>query len=206
MNFEQLKTAWRIGLATPPEASELERMSREVNSCARRYQRDAFLRGIYGAAAFGVALAMLVAIIAMPGPQVWPGMRVAIALWSASFITCIVGLWRIRRVRNARPDASLTVHLDTSLDDIRREMAYYRALRWTFWLPFGVGFVFAMAWGAPNAGGVSLFLVLAMIPFWLWGFNYAGRRWLKRLEPQAAQLENLLRETQYDIDNAGESR
>jgi hypothetical protein len=118
----------------------------------------------------------------------------------------VIGLWRIRRARHPRPDAPLTAHLKDCLANIRREMAYYRTLRWTFWLPFGVGFMFAMAWRAPNAGGLSLFLILGTTAFWLWGFVYAPRHWLKQFEPQAAQLERMLHETRYDIDPSGDPR
>lgn len=205
MNFEQLKTTWRAGLATPLEASELERMSHEVYTCARRYQRGALLRRIYGTTAFGLVLTMLATLSVMPGPDTWLGMRVAMGLWSVSFVVCIVGLWRIRRTRHSRPDASVMAHLKASLEDIRREMAYYRALRWTFWLPFGIGFAFAIAWRAPN-GGVSLFLILFTAVGWLWGFIYASRHWLKQFEPQAVQLENMLREARSSTDSSGESR
>ncbi|MGH8217440.1 MAG: hypothetical protein ACREUT_02540 [Steroidobacteraceae bacterium] len=205
MNCEQLKTGWRAGLATPLEVSELQRMSHEVRDCARRYERGALFRRIYGTTAFCLALAVLAVLIVMPGPVVWPGMRVAIALWSASFITCILGLWRVRRAHHLCPDAPLMAYLKGSLDDIHREMAYYRALRWTFWLPFGVGFAFATAWRAPNGGGVSLFLILGASVVWLWGFVYASHHWLKRFEPQAAQLESMLSEIRSDTDTAGES-
>ncbi|MGH8216990.1 MAG: hypothetical protein ACREUT_00255 [Steroidobacteraceae bacterium] len=148
---------------------------------------------------------MLAVLVVMPGPEVWPGMRVAIALWSASFVTCIVGLWRVRRANNLRPDAPLMANIKSSLGNIHREMAYYRGLRWTFWLPFGVGFAFAMAWRAPSRGGVSLFLILGTIVVWLWGFVYAGRHWLKRFESQAAQLERMLSEARSEYDTTGES-
>lgn len=206
MNFEQLKTAWRASLATPSGASELERMSREVHASARRYQRGALLRRVYGTAAFGLALAMLVVLVALPGPEVWPGMRVAIALWVASFIICVVGLWHIRRASHPRLDAPLTTHLEASLGDIRREMAYYRDLRWAFWLPFGVGFAFAMLWNPPEPASQHVALIFGSAVVWLWGFIYAPRHWLKRFQPQTAQLEDMLRETRHDSGTTGDSR
>lgn len=204
MNFDQLKTAWQTSLATPPEASELRRMSHEAHASALRYQRGALLRRIYGTAVFVLVLAMLAVLITMPGPAIWPGMRVALALWSASLIICTVGLWRLRRTRRSRPDASLTNHLKAALADIQREMAYYRTLRWTFWLPFGLGFLAALLWQPPTPPGSHPILLIGGAVFWVWGLIYAPRRWLRRFEPQVMQLQGMLRETRNDTETTGD--
>ena len=202
MNFDQLKFAWRAAIVAVPDAPILDRVTDEIRSGARRYRREALLRRIYGSTVFLLALAMLGIVIALPG--VWAGMRVAITLWSATLWVCLVGLWRIRKRRPPHPDAPVTAHLQASLNDVRREIAYFHALRWTFWLPFGIGFVFAMAWRAPNAGGVSLFLILGTAVLWIWGFVYGPRHLPADLEPRAAQLERMLHETRSDTETTGD--
>jgi hypothetical protein len=205
MNFEQLKTAWQASVAAPPTASALEHTCRGVRAKIRRQQHAALLRRIYGTAAFILALAMLAALAALPGPALWPGMRVAFLLWSASLVVCVASLWRIRRDRHVSADAPLAAHLEASLGELECEMTYYRALRWIFWLPLGAGFGFAMAWQAPNSGGLSWFLILGVSALWLWGLVHSPRHWIKQFEPQRAQLEQLLRETRHDPASAGDS-
>lgn len=198
MNFEQLKAAWQASIEVPAGTAELTRATRATHDKARRYQREALLRRIYGSAAFTLTLAMLVSVTLLPG-TLWPGMRVALALWSTSMLVCLTGLWHIRNSNHPSPGAPLMTQFEASQHLLRREIAYFRALRWTFWLPFGIGFAFAMAWGAPNAGGTSLFLILGTTVLWLWGFAYGPRDILTDLESKAAQLEQLLHDARSNI-------
>ncbi len=205
MNFEQLETAWQASVLAPAGPAELDRATRETHDQARRYQREALMRRIYGSAAFALTLAMLASVTLLPG-VVWPGMRVALALWAASMLVCLTGLWHIRNGDPPSPDAPLMTHLEACQRLVRREITYFRALRWTFWLPFGIGFVFAMAWGAPSAGGTSLFLILGMTVLWLWGFSYGPRRTITDLVLQAAQLERILHGSENNTDASGDHK
>lgn len=206
MNFEQLQSAWKLSLAMPLDPAELDRASRTASAGARAYRRGARLRLVYGTISFGLAAALLVVLVALPGPSIWPGMRAAIAIWLLSLVGCILGLWYIRHGRQPCPDTSVTTHLQAVLADIRRELAYYRALRWTFWLPFGVGFALAMLWQPPASSGHPVPLFIGGIAFVLWGFIFAPRRFAERFEPQVTRLEHILRETKLDTQTTGDAR
>lgn len=202
MNFDQLKSAWEAGVADPADAATVDRLTRGVHDAERRYRRQALARRIYGSTAMSLALAALIAVPWLL-QGVWPGMRVAIALWSASLLACMGGLWWVRSTRGPRHDAPLRERLHASLRAIQREMAYFHALRWLFWLPFGVGFVFAVAWRAPH-GGAPLFLLLCTAGLWVWGMLYGPRSMLKRIEPQALAIESILAEA--DAKDTASSR
>ena len=202
MNFKQLQAAWHASITAPAGTPELDLVALKTHQIANRYQRQALLRRIYGSAAFTLAFAMLTSVTLLPG-VIWPGMRVALTLWSASMLVCLTGIWYIRSGKHLRPDAPLMTHLKACQYQLQREIVYFRALRWTFWLPFGIGFAFAMAWGTPNAGGMSVFLILGTAVLWIWGFIYGPRHMLTELEAQADQLERMLREAQNNSDATG---
>lgn len=190
MDIDTLKRAWRADTAGRPSASELDRITQAARTGARRYEREGRHRGVYGCTVFLLALAMLVAIGLAPG--IWAGMRVAMALWEASALACLVGLWRVRTGDHPRADAPLASCVQASLRRIRREIDYQRSLSWLFWVPFGLGLVSALAWQAPLAPGQRAISLLVLGIFWIWGFVTGPRHWPRRLEPQARQLRALL--------------
>lgn len=126
MNFEQLQSAWKGSLAMPPDPKELDRASSNASAGARAYRRGAKLRLVYGTVSLGLAAALLILLVALPGPSIWPGMRAAIAIWVLSLAGCVFGRWHIRHGRQPRPDTSVAAHLEGALADIRREVAYYQ--------------------------------------------------------------------------------
>ena len=201
MQFDQLRSAWRADIAAPAGAATLDRLTRDVRDADHRYRRQALARRVYGSTALALALATLASLSWLPG-GVWPGMRVAIAIWSLSLIACIVGLWRVRRT-HPQADAAMTGHLQAGLNAVRSEMRYFRALRWLFWLPFGVGFAFAVSWQAPN-GGAPLFLILGTAGLWVWGILYGPRTMLVRLQSHADALKGMLDQARRHIDADGE--
>jgi hypothetical protein len=196
MNFDQMKTAWQAGIAIPAGTATVNRLMHDVRDADRRYRRQALARRIYGSTAMALALAMLATVPWLPG-GVWPGMRVAIAVWSLSLLACIARLWSVRSGRRTHNSGTLAASLAASLHAIHREMAYFRALRWLFWLPFGIGFVFAVSWRAPH-GGAPLFLVLGTAGLWVWGMLYGPRSMLVHLQPQADALERMLADAHRD--------
>ncbi|HET8554844.1 MAG TPA: sigma factor [Rhodanobacteraceae bacterium] len=125
-------------------------------------------------------------------PQVWLGMRLALALWALSLTACIVRLWRVRAVHRLRTDMPLTAHLQACLERLRREMAYHQSLRWWFWVPFGVGYLMAIAQRLPATPNISWLAPVAVAAFWFWGFNEGPRVWPRRLQPELERLQNLL--------------
>lgn len=204
MNFDQLKAAWQAGIAAPAGAATVNRLTDDVQRAERRYRHQALARRIYGSTAMTLAVALLATVSWLPG-GVWPGMRVAIAVWSLSLLACIVMLWRMRSRRHPGNPDTLIDHLADSLHAIDREIAYFRALRWLFWLPFGIGFAFAVSWQAPH-GGAPLPLLLGTAGLWAWGMLYGPRTMLKHLQPQADALARMLEDARGDIEADGEYR
>lgn len=196
MNIEQLKTAWQASVATPASTAVVNRLADHVHRAERHYRRQALARRIYGSSTMALTLALLASVHWLPD-GVWPGMRVAITIWALSLIACIIGMWRVRLAQLPRADDTLTDQLTACLQDIRREMAYFRALRWLFWLPFGIGFVFAVSWRVPH-GDAPLFLILGTAGLWVWGMLYGPRSMLRRLQPQVDALERMLADAHRD--------
>lgn len=187
MNIDTLKSAWQASVSDNPDAGEVERKTRESRAGAKRYERGARLRLIYGTAAFILTLALLLVLAILP--NVWPGMRFALLLWSASLLACVIGLWRVRAGARTAMDVSLATGLQRSLQRIRREMAYQRSLRWWFWVPFGVGFVAAMFWSPPTPPSSHPVLLLGTAVLWVWGTINGPRYWPRRLQAQASELQ-----------------
>jgi hypothetical protein len=202
MTFDQLKAAWQAGASKAPDAATVERLTRDARNAARRYRFQALMRRIYGTASFGLALAAL-AGVSWIAHDMWSGQRAAFVIWSLSLIACIVALWRVRLARHPASDATLTHTLAASLQTIRREMAYFNALRWLFWLPIGIGFLLAFTWNTPPGSRPPL-LVIGTAVLWLWGIVYGPRTMLKKLEPQAANLERMLADASQETDTQGE--
>lgn len=190
MNIDTLKNAWQASMAVTPDATGIDRMTREVRDATRQGERQARWRTLFGSTAFGLAVIMLVVLELLP--QVWLGMRLALALWALSLAACIVRLWRVHVVHRLRPDMPLTAHLQACLERLRREMAYHQSLRWWFWVPFGVGFAMAIAERLPATPDISWLAPVAVAAFWFWGFNEGPRVWPRRLQPELERLQNLL--------------
>ncbi len=187
-----LKQRWHAGAATEPAAGWVEQMTRDIHARTRRQDRARRARRVFGSAAFGLTLAGLVVCLAIPG--VWPGMRVALALWSASLMACVVGLWWVRPTAPSvvTSPPPLAEHLQRSLQQMRREIAYHYALRWLYWLPFSIGLLAALAGRVSPQPDMSWLLVAATLVACGWGFINGPRHWPRRLEPEADALEQLL--------------
>lgn len=204
MKFDQLKTAWKAGASAAPDAATVERLAQDARNAARRYRFQARMRRIYGTASFGLTLATLAGVYWITHGT-WAGMRAAWVIWSLSLIACIIGLWRVKLARRTVSDAALTQSLAASLQAIRREMAYYNALRWLFWLPVGIGLFLAFTWQTPP-GSRPPYLVLGTTMLWIWGIVYGPRTMLKKLQPQAEELERMLADTGTELETQGEIR
>lgn len=190
MNFDTLRPAWHAEVDSMPSGDDLDRLTRSALACDRRYRRGAATRRALGSTAFALTLAVLAVVALLPG--VWPGMRLATAIWATSLFGCGLGLWRLRVGRRAGPEAPTTTYLRECLEDVGREIAYQRNLRWWFWAPFGVGFLAAILWGAPHAHGTTIWLAMPTAVLWIWGFIHGPRHWPKRLYPVTRQLQSML--------------
>lgn len=190
MNIDTLKSAWQSNTAGPADVAEVERLAGESRAGARRYERGARLRLIYGSTAFALTLALLIILASLP--KVWPGMRFALLLWSASILACGIGLWRVRAGARTDADVPLATGLQCSLLRIRREIAYQHSLRWWFWVPFGVGFVAAMFWSSPTPPTSHPILLLGTAVLWVWGTINGPRYGTRRLQAQADDLQVLV--------------
>lgn len=190
MNINTLKNAWHTSTVAPVELADIDRMTREVRDATRHVERGARWRVIFGSVAFGLTVTMLVVLALLP--QVWLGMRMALVLWASSLTACIFRLWRIRGARRLPSDMPLTAHLQSCLERVRREIAYHRSLRWWFWLPFGVGFLMAIAQRLPATPDIRWLAPVAVAVFCGWGFNQGPRVWPRRLQPEIERLQGLL--------------
>ena len=190
MNIDTLKNAWHSSTVAPIEVADIDRMTREVRDATRHVECEARWRVIFGSAAFGLTVVMLVVLALLP--QVWLGMRMALVLWASSLVACIFRLWRLRGAGRLPSDAPLTAHLQWCLERVRREIAYHRSLRWWFWLPFGVGFMMAIAQRLPATPAVSWLASVAVVAFCTWGFNAGPRVWPRRLQPELERLLGML--------------
>lgn len=190
MNIDALKTAWYDSVTQPASSADLDRVARDTRAHARRYRRTARLRAVYGTAAFALALGMLATLMLVP--EGWPGMRIAMAVWSASAIACVIGLWRIRAERRIDANEPLAAYLRACLQQIQREIAYQRALRWLWWLPFGIGLLAAGMGRVSATPDLSWLFALVAAGFWAWGFIHGPRHWPQRLQPEAHVLQKLL--------------
>lgn len=198
MNIDSLKTAWHASVDQVTVPADIELLAQAARARAQRYQRAACLRVVYGTAAFVLALAMLAALMLVP--QVWLGMRVAMAVWSAGMLACVIGLWRIRGRRSKDADVRLDACLRASLRHIQREIAYQRALRWLWWLPFGVGLLAAGAGRISDTPDLSWLVTFVVGAFWTWGFIQGPRHWPQRLQPEAVALQTLVDELNIDTN------
>lgn len=190
MNIDTLKAAWQTSMAATSDNAGIDRMTREVRDATHQGERRARWRTLFGSTAFGLAIIMLVVLELLP--QVWLGMRLALALWALSLAACIVRLWRVRAGHRLRPDMPLTTHLQSCLERLRHEIAYHQSLRWWFWVPFGVGFLLAIAQRLSATPDISWLAPVVVAAFWFWGFNNGPRVWPRRLQPELERLQNLL--------------
>lgn len=190
MNIDTLKTAWNASIAQPVNAGETERLAHAVRARARAFNRAALLRRVYGTAAFGLALVLLAALAATP--NIWMGMRVAMGLWAAAIVACIVGLWRIHTGTRVRADAPLDEYLQSCLRQTRREITYQRSLRWRWWLPTGTGLLAAAMGRVPAQPDIAWLFVMVCAGFWTWGFVHGPRHWPQRLQPEIDALQAML--------------
>jgi Flp pilus assembly protein TadB len=193
MNIDSLKLAWQASMSTPPAADEMERMTRTTRDRMRRYQRAARSRRWFGSLAFGLVLAMLLVLAAVPG--VWLGMRIALVVWSIGLVACIVGLVRLRSSGGEMPAGeSLPDHLQATRRRLEREIAYHHSLRWRFWLPFSVGLLAALSGRLSVQPDMSWLMVLIAAIACGWGLAHAPHHWPKRLQPELDALQVVLDE------------
>lgn len=190
MNIDTLKNAWHVSMTVSAGVADIDRLTHEVRDATRRGERSARWRTVFGSTAFGLTLIMLVGLELLP--QVWLGMRMAMALWALSLAACIFRLWRIRGANRLRSDMTLTVHLQSCLERVRREIAYHESLRWWFWVPFGVGFVMAVWQRLPATPDTSWLILVVIAVVWAWGFTEGPQVWPRRLQPELERLQGLL--------------
>lgn len=190
MKIDVLKAAWNASTSQPVNAGETERLAHAVRARARAFNRAALLRRVYGTAAFGLALVLLAALAATP--NIWMGMRVAMGLWAAAIVACIVGLWSTRTGNLVHADAPLGEYLQSCLRQTRREIVYQRSLRWRWWLPTGIGLLAAAAGKVPAQPDIAWLFAAVCAGFWIWGFVHGPRHWPQRLQPEVDALQAML--------------
>ncbi|UGB39732.1 hypothetical protein [Frateuria soli] len=195
MNTDRLKQAWNASISNPPTEATLDSLIMQAKTRARGYRSEVLKRTFFGATVFCLALAMLVMVWLLPGPEIWLGMRVAMLLWGIGLIACVVGLWPLRVSRLNAGDAPLQSYLQACLEHVQREIAYQRSLRWRWWAPFGIGLASAIAQRLSPQPDISWLLGLFALLASGWGFVHAPRSWPERLRAEEAGLRDLLDRT-----------